>query len=386
MDFSPSEEDVLLRDALCNLIVDHYSFEQRERTRTQSAGFSREFWLQFADMGLLGLPFSEALGGLGGSPATTALVLEALGGALVLEPYFAGVVTVAGIFNQLPATEILRQHVQTIATGDAIVTLAHNEPHSRFDWEDVSTRATRTAEGWQLDGSKSEVLAGDGANFFIVSARTAGERFDRDGISLFLLDAKSAGIECRGYEGRDGRRAASLRFDAVAVPSMALLGDEHRAFTLLETLSATLNAALCAEAVGTMAAALDITVDYLKTRRQFGAAIGSFQAIQHRAVDMLIATELSRSMALYANLMLQDDDACARQNAVHAAKVQIADAARFIGEQAVQLHGGIGMTAEYRIGHYLKRLTTLAEEWGDSDYHLAELAAGGGLIGEWATA
>lgn len=386
MDFSPSEEDVLLRDALRNLIADHYSFEQREKYRTRNAGFSREFWTRLADMGLLGLPFSEALGGFGGSAATTALALEVFGEALVLEPYFASVVTVAGIFNQLPATATLCGQVQAIAAGNAVLTLAHTEPHSRFDWEDVSTRATRTAYGWQLDGSKSEVLAADSADYFIVSARTGGERFDRDGISLFLIDAKSAGIECRAYESRDGRRAASVRFNAVAVPASALLGDEHRAFSLLESLSATLNAALCAEAVGTMAAALDITVDYVKTRKQFGTTIGSFQAIQHRAVDMLIATELSRSMALYANLMLQDDNASAKQNAVHAAKVQIADAARFVGEQAVQLHGGIGMTAEYRIGHYLKRLTTLAEEWGDSDYHLAELAAGGGLIGEWATA
>ena len=370
----------MLRDSLERLLADRYNFEQRKTYAQAPEGWSRELWEHYAELGLLALPFAERYGGFGGGPVETMIVMEAFGRALALEPYLATVV-LGGGFLRLGGSEEQRERIlPQIASGQLCLAFAHTERQSRYDLADVSTRGRRDGQGWDLDGEKGVVLHGDSADKLIVTARTAGGRRDREGIGLFLVGAEAAGVSRRGYPTQDGLRAAEITLSNVKAGPEDAVGDPENATPLVERVVDEAIAALAAEAVGAMAALHELTIEYLKTRRQFGVPIGTFQVLQHRGVDMLVALEQARSMALFAAMMAQSGNADERRRAMAAAKVQIGRSGRFLGQQAIQLHGGVGMTMEFKVGHYFKRLTMIDTMFGDADYHLARLADAGGLI------
>jgi pimeloyl-CoA dehydrogenase small subunit len=378
MDFDLSDDQRLLKDSVERLIADKYGFENRKKYMQQPDGWSREIWAQLAELGLLGLPFAEQYGGFGGGSVETMLVMEAFGHGLVLEPYVSTVVLGGGLIRGLGSAAQQAAILPAIAEGKRLLAFAHVERHSRYDLFDVVTTAKREGTGWTLNGAKSVVLHGDSADQFLVTARIAGGQRARDGIGLFLVDAKGAGVSRRGYPTQDGLRAAEVTLsgaagEAVGDPGAALPGIEHAVDRTI--------AALCAEAVGVMASMQELTLDYLKTRKQFGRAIGEFQVLQHRAVDMLIAEEQARSMALFATVMADEINPVERTRAIAAAKVQIGRSGRHVGQECIQLHGGIGMTMEYKAGHYFKRMTMIDKLYGDADQHLTTLAKLGGLFG-----
>ncbi len=380
MDFDFTDEQRMLKDSVEQLITDRYDFEQRKKYLKEEAGFSRSQWAQYAEMGLLGMPFEERFGGVGGGAVETMIVMESFGRGLVLEPYLATVVLGGGLVN-LGGNDAQRAAIlPRIADGSLLLAYAHSEAQSRYDLADVATTARRDADGWILDGEKSFVAHGNCADTLVVSARISGQRNSRDGIGLFLVDAKAPGVSRKSYETQDGLRAAQITLSGVKVSSNDAIGDPGKALPLIERVADNALAAVAAEAVGAMAAAQEITMEYLRTRKQFGVAIGSFQALQHRAVDILVNLEQARSMALYATMMVNDPDPAERSKAISAATVQIRRSGKFIGQQVVQLHGGIGMTLEYKIGHYFKRLTAMESLLGDTDHHLTALARAGGLI------
>lgn len=380
MDFDLSEEQRMLKESVERLIGDRYDFEQRKAYMKSPEGYSRGMWARYAQLGLLGLPFSEQHGGSGGGAVETMIVMEAFGHALTLEPYLATVVMGGGAVDLAGRPAQRAELLPRIASGKLTLALAHGEPQSRYDLADVATRARRAADRWILDGTKCFVVHGDSADRIIVSARISGQRRDPEGIALFLVDADAPGLTRRGYPTHDGLRAAEIRLAGVEVRAEDAIGEPGEALGVLQRIAERTLAATAAEAVGGMTAAHELTVDYLKTRKQFGVTIGSFQALQHRAVEMLVALEQARSMSLLATMMLDEPDAAERTRHIAAATVQLRKSARFVGQQAVQLHGGIGMTLEYRIGHYFKRFTALDSLFGDSDHHLATLAEAGGLL------
>lgn len=379
MDFDLTDEQRMLQDSLQRLLAERCGFEQRLACRDEPAGYSRELWSRYAEMGLLGLPFAEGDGGLGGGPVETLIVMQALGRALALEPYLPTVVLCGALLRQAGSAAQRDAQVGAIVAGERTLAFASAEAQSRYDLADVATRAEREGDGWRLCGTKRFVLAGDSADLLIVSARTNGDSRECDGVSLFLVDPGAAGITRRGYRTQDHQRAADICFDAAHVGADALLGPEGAALPLIEHAIDTATAALCAEAVGAMERVHEITVEYLKVRKQFGVAIGSFQALQHRAVDMLVAVEQARSMAFYAAMMCGEPDPAARGRAISAAKVQINKSARFVGQEAIQLHGGIGMTEECQAGHYFRRLSVIEMLFGDTAHHLRRVAAAGAM-------
>jgi pimeloyl-CoA dehydrogenase small subunit len=377
MDFDLSEEQRLLKESLDRLIGDRYAFEHRKGYAQNAEGWSRELWAQFAELGLLGLPFEERHGGSAGGPIETMIAMEAFGRSLVLEPYLATVVLGGGFLRHGGSAEQCADLVSQIADGSLTFAFAHTERQSRYDIYDIETRAVRDGTGWIIDGEKGVVLHGDTADKLIVTARIGGGRRDRDGIAAFIVDGKAAGVSRRGYPTQDGLRAAEITISGVRIGPEGVLGEPGAALPLIERVVDEGIAALCAEAVGAMAVMHELTLEYLKTRRQFGREIGSFQILQHRAVDMLIALEQARSMAMFATMMAAEENAAERRNAVGAAKVQIGRSGKFIGQQAIQLHGGIGMTMEYKVGHYFKRVTMIDTMFGDADHHLRQLARRG---------
>lgn len=380
MDFDLSEEQRLLKDSVERLLAGRYDFETRKKHADNPEGWNRELWRQYAELGLLALPFAEQHGGFGGGPTETMIVMEAFGRALVLEPYLATVVLAGGLTAEGGSEAQKSQIIPRIADGSLRLAFAHNERQARYELADVTAQAKRDGDSWILDGEKSLVLHGDSAEQLVVSARTAGERRDRNGIGLFLIDAKAEGVSRRGYPTQDGLRAAEISLSKVRVGPENVIGDPDNALPLIEKTVDRAIAALCAEAVGAMHEMHALTVEYLKTRKQFGVPIGSFQALQHRAVDMFVALEQARSMAMFATMMATDDNAEARRKAVSAAKIQIGRSGRLVGQQAIQLHGGVGMTMEFKVGHYFKRVTMIDTLFGDADHHLARLAEAGGLL------
>ena len=376
MDFDLTDEQRLLKDSIDRLIADRYGFDQRRGFRALPDGWSRDMWRQFAELGVLGLPFAEDDGGFGGGPVDTALVMEAFGRALVVEPYLATVVLCGGLLRHLGSPGQRAALVLGVAEGTRVLAFAQAERQSRYSLNDVTCRAVHT-DGWRITGEKSLVLHGDSADTLLVTARSHGDHRERHGIGVFVVDAAAPGVTRRGYPTQDGLRAAEISFDNVMAHP---LGDPAEALPALEQVQDEAHAALCAEAVGVMQAMHDMTVDYLKTRTQFGRPIGDNQALQHRAVDMYVSLEQARSMALYATMMSTDPDPAERARAMHAARVQIGRSGRHLGQEAVQLHGGIGVTMEYAVGHLFKRLTVIERSFGDTDTHLAALARLGGLI------
>jgi pimeloyl-CoA dehydrogenase small subunit len=380
MDFELSEEQRLLKQSVERLLADRYGFEQRTAYMKEPGGFSRALWKQYAELGLLALPFAEEDGGIGGGSVEIMIVMEALGRALVLEPFLATVVLAGGVLRHAGSKAQRAALVPKIADGSLMLALAHSERQSRYDLADVTTAAKRDGTGYVLDGAKGLVLHGDSADQFVVSARVAGKQRERDGIGLFLVDAKAKGVSVRGYQTIDGLHAAEVTLSGVKVGAEGVVGEPGKAFPVIERVVDEAMAALCAEAVGAMMVMHEATVDYLKTRKQFGVPIGNFQVLQHAAVDMLMAAEQARSMALLATMMVEETNAVERHKSIAAAKVQIGRSGRFVGKTATQLHGGIGMTMEYKVGHYFKRVTAIDVLFGDADHHLAAIAKMGGLL------
>ena len=381
MDFELSEEQRLLKDSVERLTAQRYDFEARRKYMAEPDGWSRALWKQYVDLGLTALPFSEDHGGIDGGPVETMIVMEAFGRALALEPYFATVVMGGGFLRRGASDAVKGDLLPKVAAGEALLSFAHVERQARYDLADIASTAKKEGAGYVLDGAKSLAGHGDCADRLIVSARVSGDQRSKNGIGLFLVDAKAAGVSRRGYPTVDGLRAAEVTLSGVKVGADAVIGEPGNAFPLIEQVVDSGIAALSAEAVGAMSAMHEITVDYLKQRKQFGVPIGNFQVLQHRAGEMLIALEQARSMAMFATMMAEEQNAAERRKAITAAKVQIGRSGKFVGQQAIQLHGGIGMTMEYKVGHYFKRVTMIDTMFGDADYHLAALARMGGIVG-----
>src|ERR1700732_3448227 len=380
MDFDLSEEQRLLKESVDGLLGSSYDFEARKKYAKDKGGWSKAVWSKLAEQGLLGLPFSEDDGGFGAGAVETMIVMEALGKALVLEPYLATVVIGGGFLRRGGSAEQKAAHIRAIIAGIKPFAFAQLEKNSRYDLQDVSATAKKKGAGWVIDGEKFVVLNGETADTLIVTARTRGGQRDAGGIGVFLVPGNAKGIAKKGYPTQDGLHAADISFTGVEVGADAAIGDPENGLALIERVVDDARIALCAEAVGVMDESLKSTVEYLKTRKQFGVPIGSFQTLQHRAADMFVAVEQARSMAMFATMAGDFDDAKERTTAVAAAKVQIGKSLKFVGEQAIQLHGGIGMTMEAKIGHYFKRLTMIENTFGDTDYHLRRVTEGGGLV------
>src|SRR6202045_3620287 len=380
MDFDLSEEQRLLKESVEGLLGNSYDFDQRRKYMTEPGGWSKSIWGKLAEQGLLGLPFSEDDGGFGAGAVETMIVMEAMGKALVLEPYLPTVVISGGFLRRGGSAEQKAAHIPSVIDGSKTFAFAQLEKNSRYDLQDVSTSAKKKGAGWIIDGEKFVVLNGERADTLIVTARTKGNRRDAGGVGVFMVPGNAKGVAKKGYPTQDGLHAADITFTGVEVGADAAIGDPENALPLIERVVDDARIAMCAEAVGAMDESLKSTVEYLKTRTQFGVPIGSFQVLQHRAADMFVAVEQARSMAMFATMASDCDDAKERATAVAAAKVQIGKSAKFVGQQSIQLHGGIGMTMEAKIGHYFKRLTIIENTFGDTEHHLRRVTEGGGLV------
>lgn len=371
MDFELSEDQVLLQESVQRFVQNTYSFEQRRKLVDTDQGFSDDNWKQFAELGWLGMAFPEEAGGYGGTAVETMVVLEEFGKGLVAEPFVSTVVLGGGAIVNGGSDAQQQEIVPKIAEGDLKLALAFAERQSRYNLADVETKADKSNGDYVLSGAKSVVFGAPSADTFVVSARTSGGARDEAGITLFLVDAGADGVAVRGYPTVDGMRAGEVTLDGVKVSGDAVVGQVDGGYDVLDKTIDQAIAATAAEAVGAMSALNDMTLEYIKTREQFGQPIGKFQVLQHRMVDMFIAHEEAKSMAMMAAMRIDDEDASERRKAASATKVQIAKSARYVGQQAIQLHGGIGMTDEYAAGHYFKRLTMIDRSFGDGDHHLA---------------
>jgi len=369
MDFDFSDDEQQLSEAVQRFVERGYAFERRAAI-AKAGGFSAAAWGEIAELGLLGLGTSEEDGGMAMGPVAAMLALEALGRGLVLEPVAAVALVAASLLAQA-GPDVRARWAPQVASGDARVVLAWQERAARYRLERVDTKAAKSGDGWALSGTKSLVAIGDQADAFIVSARVSGAADDPAGIALFLVERAASGVNARGYALQDGSRAAEI---TLADAPGTLLVAAGPAFAALERAIDIGIAALAAEAVGVMDKLFALTVDYLNTRKQFGVPIGSFQALRHRIADMKMQLELARSMSYYATLKLGEAPDV-RRRAVAQAKVQLGNSARYLGQQAIQLHGGIGMTDEYIGSHYFKRLTTMEMQFGDTMHHIGEVSA-----------
>ncbi|WP_043359155.1 acyl-CoA dehydrogenase family protein [Belnapia sp. F-4-1] len=371
MDFDLTEEQRLLTDSVTRLLADQYGFEQRKSLLRTPAGWSERLWSQYAELGLLGLPIPEEYGGFGGGPVDVMLLMQAFGRHLVLEPFLASIV-LGGTALRLAGSPAQRDELlPALADGSLKLAFAHGERQSRYDLTDVQTTARQEGGGWRLDGAKSVVLHGDCADRLVVSARTGGSRDEPEGISLFLVDGEASGLARRGYALRDGTRAAELSLTGTPAE---LLGERDAALPVIERVVEAGIAATAAETIGAMEAMQAMTLDYLKTRQQFGRPIGDNQALQHRSAEMMIALEQGRSMAMLATMSLDEPDAEERARSIAMARVGVGQAGRFVSQNAVQLHGGIGMTEEYAVGHFFRRVMVIEHLFGDTAHHLDRLA------------
>ncbi|CAE6727675.1 acyl-CoA dehydrogenase family protein [Paraburkholderia aspalathi] len=370
MDFTLVEEQQMLADLVGRFVEKEYSFEARRKLSATPRGWSEQHWNTLADMGLLALNVPDEYGGMNAGVAETMIVMEALGRALVLEPYLSTAVLGARLISHVGTDTQKKRWLPELAAGRLKTALATLEPGARFDLSNVTTAARPSSEGFVIDGRKGVVLHGDSADLLLVSARTSGAQDDTTGITLFAIDPKTPGVTLRGFPALDRQRVAEVYFSGVSVESEAVLGVIGNGYGLLEWTVDHGLFALCAEAVGTMAKLAEMTYDYLRTRTQFGRPIGEFQALQHRAADILTAVEQARSVVYFAASRLAGADADERRRALSAAKNLIGRCGRFVGQQAVQLHGGMGMTEELPVGWYFKRLTCIDMTWGDAEHHL----------------
>jgi alkylation response protein AidB-like acyl-CoA dehydrogenase len=366
MDLELTDEQKMLSETVIRFVAETYEFSKREHALRSELGWSRTAYQSLAEMGLLGLPFAEEDGGFGGGGVEMMLIMEAIGRGLMVEPYVATVVLAGGVLRHGASAAQRAAIVPGIIAGERILALAHDEAGLPRHTLQANAAARADGDGWILDGGKIAVIHGQSADTLVVSARTGR------GLSLFQVDAAAPGVSIEPSRGYDGVPVASVRFGEVRLTADALIGEEGSGEAILDLVFDEARAALVAEAVGAMAETFDITVDYLKTRQQFGVTIGSFQALQHRAVDMLMELELSRSMAILAALSIGSDPEQRRRN-ISAAKAQIGRSGRRVAQDSVQMHGAIGITAEYKVGHAFKRLTAIDALLGDRDHHLDRL-------------
>lgn len=365
MDFAFSDEQRMLRDLVSAWLRDQYGFEARQAAMESAEGWRPQVWRALArELGVLGASLPESAGGLGGGPVETLVVMEELGAALFIEPYLETVVFAGGLLKH-SQWDGAGDWLGRIAAGEAVFAVAHTEPQSRYDLADVSTTARRSGDAWVIDGRKAVVHAAPWASHLLVTARVSGDRRDADGIGLFLVDKAAVGVVTRDYPTIDGRRASEIQLESAF--ALACLSED--ALPLIERAVDEATCAACAEALGLMRRLHTDTMDYAKQRKQFGRPIAEFQVLQHRMVDMYLAVEQAVSTTYYATLML-DAPGAERARAVSAAKVQVGKSARLVGQEAVQIHGGIGMTKELALGWYFKRLTVIETLFGDADHHL----------------
>lgn len=374
MDFRLTEEQLALQETLRRFIAKDYDFERRRSLARSPLGYSSEAWAQYAGLGLLGLPYPEEFGGLGGNGVDIMAVMELVGQGLLLEPYLSTVVLCGGLLRDAAARTIKETVLPQIAAGKLKIALAAYEAAGRYELAHVAATAVRDDKGWRLTGRKSVVLDAPSADYFLLSARSSGNRTDAAGISLFLLRSDAPGLTLQAYPTQSGGRAADLELQDVPIEDAAVIGAPERALPVIERAVDQGIAALCAEAAGIVAALNEATLNYLKTRKQFGTVIGSFQALQHRMADMFIAAEQARSMAIIAAIHAAEEEPAVRRRALSGAKAYIGEAARFVGQQAVQLHGAMGVVDELKVGHYFKRLTMIDMTFGDADHHLARFS------------
>ena len=375
MDFSFTEEQTLLQESVSRFMQNDYGFEARQKNASSEQGFSAENWQTFAELGWLGVPFSEADGGFGGGAIETALMSEQFGRGLLIEPFLATVILAGGAIKHGGSEEQKSQYLPGIIDGSKHAALAFVEPQARFNIADITTTATADGDGYVLNGYKAVVLNGPQADFLVVSARTSGEQRDEDGVSLFVMDAATAGISRRDYPTVDAFRASEITFENVKIGADSLVGEAGKGLPILQQAIDDGVLSVGAEAVGCMEVLYKDTVEYCKQREQFGQPIGKFQVLQHRMVDMFMEHEQSKSLMFMAAMRMAEGYGAEAQKAVSAFKVQVGKSGKFVGQNAVQLHGGMGMTEELNIGHYFKRLTIIDTLFGNVDFHLQRFGA-----------
>ncbi|MBS0469606.1 MAG: acyl-CoA dehydrogenase family protein [Proteobacteria bacterium] len=371
MDFSYTEEQTLLRNSVSKYLADNYKFEQWRKFTRSDLGRDAAHWKQFAELGLLAAPIAEEHGGLGGGAVESLIIMEEFGKALVVEPYVPTVVVGGGFFKHGGTDAQKSEWLGKIAAGETMLAFAFAEPKGRYNLADLSTTAKKSGSGYVINGQKAVVIGAPWADHFIVTARTAGGQRDEKGVSVFLVAKNAKGVSVRDYPTVDSLRASEVTFENA---EGTLIGTADNGLPLIEQVVDEAIAASCAEATGCMKVLVDTTVEYSKTRKQFGVPIGKFQALQHRMVDMFVHYEQGVSITLMVTLKLAEE-AAERAKAASAAKVTIGKGGRFVGQQAVQIHGGIGMTDELNVGHYFKRLTMLDTLFGSTDHHLKRYAS-----------
>ncbi|WP_166267157.1 acyl-CoA dehydrogenase family protein [Marinobacter caseinilyticus] len=374
MNFNLTDEQQMLQDSLRRFLANEYGFEKRGQIIASGQGRDNGTWQALAEMGLLGFTFPEAHDGLGGNAIDTMLVMESFGRALVVEPYLATVVLGGGLVRDAGSEAQKAAILPAITAGEHFMAFAHSEPGARYHLNQVSTKAAPSGDDFVINGHKTAVLHGAQADQLIVSARTIGADNDAYGLTLFLIDRTAEGVTVSDFATHDGHRTAEIRFTNVTVGSAALLGPQDRAAAVIEKATDLAIAALCAEAVGVMEAMNAATLEYTRTRKQFGVPIAKFQVLQHNMADMFIATEQARSMAILAASEADSDDRARRRTAVSMAKTLVGQSARAVGQKGVQLHGGMGVTDEMFAAHLFKRLTLINLLFGDADHHLAQVS------------
>jgi alkylation response protein AidB-like acyl-CoA dehydrogenase len=374
MDFSLNEIQTMLADSIEKFIENDYDFDSRQEYSDSDAGYSTDIWQTFAELGWTAVPFSEEDGGFDGGPVDVMVVMQRFGRGLVVEPYLANVILAGGVLKRVATAEQKERWLQPMIAGELQTALAFLEPQARYDLANVATSASADGDAWILNGSKGYVLNGRNAQMIVVPARTAGEQTDQDGITLFAVDASAEGVSITDYATIDGQQAAEVHFKDVRVNAASILGEIGSGFAALDAAVDDATLAVCSEAVGIMHILKDKTVEYSKNRMQFGVPIGSFQALQHRMVDMLTDCEQSQSLLMWA-VMLNAESHTDAKRAISSIKYQVGIAGRKVGEEAVQLHGGMGVSWELDIAHYFKRLTVIGQIFGNADWHLDKLAA-----------
>ena len=369
MDFTFNEEQTLIQDQVDQFVQKEYDWETRQSLSNSELGFGEDNWKKFADLGWLGISVSEDSGGFGGSAIESMLIMEAFGKGLVVEPFLETIIMAGGMIDDNGSDEQKSSILEPVISGQMHLAIAYAEPQSRFNLADVVTEAKEDGDNYVLNGYKSVVMNGPSADKIIVSARTSSSQLDESGISLFIVDANAEGLNKTNYKTVDGRRASDLTLENVKVSKSDLIGNPDSGLTILESAIDKAILAISAEAVGAMEVLYKTTVEYCKTREQFGTAIGKFQVLQHRMVDMFMEYEQCKSL-LFMATMKHEEGAPDAKTAISGLKYQVGKAGKFIGQQAVQLHGGMGVTDELNVGHYFKRLTTVGTIFGNTDYHL----------------
>jgi len=369
MNFELSEEQKMIQQSVERFVQENYDLTNRVKISSEDPGYSKEYWGSMADLGWLGLAFDEEDGGFGGNQIDTLVLMEQFGKGLVLEPFLANIVLGGGIIKRAASPAIKESIIPSLMEGKLQITLAYAEEQSRFDIEDVATAAREEDGGFIINGKKSMVLNAESADKIIVVTRTSGSQVDENGISLFIVDASSEGVEKQNFPTVDGLRASEITFEDVKVSSEALVGEKDKGFKILQAVVNDAILALSAEAVGAMEVLYKDTVEYTQQREQFDHALSDFQVLQHRMVDMFMEYEQCKSLLFRATLETVEDPDLA-QRTVHALKHLIGKSGIFVGESAVQLHGGMGVTEELRVGHFFKRLLVIDSQFGNADFHL----------------